>query len=120
MKRKIKVNQINKLQNRVKHEWLEVPRTQDLKTWALLGLVSEVGEVSGEIKKAFRGEQLNTENLKEELGDTLHYLIALGNLYGWDLESLAESNNSKLDKRFPKGYSLEDAILKRDKRCATD
>jgi NTP pyrophosphatase (non-canonical NTP hydrolase) len=69
-----------------------------------LGLAGEVGEVLNKIKKHYRdGTDLDTEDLKKELGDILWYLGALATDLDIDLADAAEGNLSKLASRMERG-----------------
>ena len=80
-----------------------------------MGLASEAGEVSGEIKKLFRDQPELVEELKsqgsaeavrklaalsEEIGDCLWYLGQLASDLGLDLGSIAKGNLKKLAERY--------------------
>jgi NTP pyrophosphatase (non-canonical NTP hydrolase) len=76
-----------------------------------LGLVCEAGEAGDIIKKVvFHGHEINNEELKKELGDTLWYLANLCSVLGYSLEEVAEMNIEKLKKRYPQGFNVNDSI----------
>jgi len=107
----MKLNEYQKLSKRT----LPVRNDFQEKKWALanygLGLVEESGECGGHIKKhAFHGHELNQEEIKNELGDVLHYAAGLATMCGLSLESIATGNIEKLRKRYPKGFSSKDSI----------
>jgi len=78
---------------------------------ACLGLAGESGEVVDLIKKSiYYGKPLDQGKLVEELGDTLHYLVRLCELHGFEIEDIADDNIRKLRGRYPKGYSNDAAI----------
>lgn len=82
---------------------------------AAVGLSGESGEVLDLIKKSWvYGKPLDTDKLKTEAGDTLHYLVMLCITQGWTLEDLAANNKAKLDLRYPTGYSDAAAIARKD------
>lgn len=74
-----------------------------------LGLAGETGEVIEIFKKAFRrftwASEAGTLTMEEkehlfyELGDVLWYITAIARHNGMSLESIAEKNIEKLDKR---------------------
>jgi len=75
------------------------------KWYLALGLAGESGEVTEIIKKHYRhGKELNTEHLREELGDVLWYVTVLAASNGIDLYEVAEANIEKLRKRYPEGF----------------
>jgi len=77
----------------------------------VLGLVSEAGEVAGLYEKmVFQDQQVDEEELKKELGDTLWYLTYLILANGWTLQEIMEDNTAKLRERYPKGrFDAEDS-----------
>ena len=112
---RLKLNEYQKISKRT------LPERGNLleKKWALanysLGLVEESGECGGHIKKhAFHGHELNVEEVKNELGDVLHYAAGLATMCGLSLESIANGNIAKLQRRYPKGFSREASIERVD------
>lgn len=82
----------------------------------VMGLNGEAGEVIDTVKKyLYQGHNLNQMNLLEELGDCLWYITLCADALGVKLETVAELNISKLKRRYPEGFSIEDSILRRDK-----
>jgi len=82
----------------------------------ILGIVTEAGELADAAKHAVGYNMfLDEDNVKEELGDTLFYVTGLAGLMGLTLEEVMELNKSKLDKRYPKGWSQRAAIDRKDK-----
>ncbi len=69
---------------------------------ALLGLTSEAGECADVLKKHIeRGQPLNYENMRLELGDAFYYLARVATLIGSDLSEIAALNVKKLRERYP-------------------
>ena len=69
----------------------------------IFGLVGETGEVVDYLKKVgFQGHELDTEKVKEELGDVLWYLTALASTFDLSLADIAE-----LVLRYPRGFDPE-------------
>jgi NTP pyrophosphatase (non-canonical NTP hydrolase) len=65
-----------------------------------LGLAGEVGEVTEHIKKYYRdGKKLDLEELALELGDVLHYVTMTASRLGIKLDSIAENNVKKINRR---------------------
>lgn len=69
-----------------------------------LGLCGESGEVAEKIKKVIRDNNgiISDETkqlLSKELGDVLWYVSAISNELGIDLNTVAETNISKLSNR---------------------
>lgn len=73
-----------------------------------LGLAGEVGEVAEHIKKYLgHGKELDVLELKEELGDVLWYLAILSDMFGLNLDTIAQFNVDKLKARYPNGFTAE-------------
>lgn len=80
-----------------------------------MGLVGEGGECIDHIKKhVFHGHNLNVEEIKNELGDVLHYLSGVATMCGLSLDDIAVANISKLALRYPNGFNQEDSIKRVD------
>ena len=88
----------------------------DLLHWSL-GLAGESGELVDAVKKyIFYGQKLDIVNVVEELGDILFYVSALCDTIDIDLDYIMLVNKEKLEKRYPEGYSNEDAKERKDKQ----
>lgn len=82
------------------------------------GLCGEAGEVIDCIKKHTAYNQpLDEENLSEELGDCLFFIAGMANYLGKTLEELMKQNEEKLNLRYSKGYSDEEAKKRSDKNA---
>lgn len=80
-----------------------------------MGVSEEAGEVLGVIKMhVFRNQQLDQRKLLKEIGDVCHQLTMLADLAGLSMAVVMESNVSKLETRFPDGYTDEAAAKKAD------
>lgn len=64
-----------------------------------LGLSAETGEVANHIKKIYRGDKLNQEDLVLELGDVFWYLSRLLSALDVPLEEVLAKNVIKLQRR---------------------
>jgi NTP pyrophosphatase (non-canonical NTP hydrolase) len=66
-----------------------------------LGLAGEAGEVIEPIKKLLRGTHpdLDCANLTLELGDVIHYAVAIANHFNINLIDILEANVAKLEAR---------------------
>lgn len=81
---------------------------------ACVGLSGESGECLDLVKKTWvSGKELNLDKLKEEAGDTLHYLVMLCITQGWTLDDLIARNVQKLDLRYPNGVYSDAANIAR-------
>jgi len=83
---------------------------------AVIGIASEAGELLDIIKKELVYHvEPDGEHLQEELGDILHYMMYILRNRGWALNDLMINNVTKLNKRYPNGYSNKAAIERKDK-----
>lgn len=81
-----------------------------------IGIAGEAGEILDTLKKSWVYNQpLDAENLLEEAGDTLFYLVALLNLLNFTIDDAMKYNVDKLAKRYPNGYTDEHARARLDK-----
>ena len=84
-------------------------KKEEAYTWGL-GLAGEVGDVAGCIIKVCAHENKPLqEGIKENIGDSLWYMAMLCNVFNWDLDEILKENIDKLKKRYPGGFTLEDA-----------
>lgn len=73
---------------------------------AVLGLGGEVGELAGAVERwIYYGGELDSLNIKEELGDLLWYIALACNVKGFSLEDVMEANIRKLKARYPDKYT---------------
>ncbi|MDP1729442.1 MAG: nucleoside triphosphate pyrophosphohydrolase family protein [archaeon] len=80
----------------------------EIATWGL-GIAGEAGDVASCIKKTFAHKNDQTQGIRENLGDTLWYTAMICNFFNWDLQEILNQNIEKLKKRFPKGFTIQDA-----------
>jgi NTP pyrophosphatase (non-canonical NTP hydrolase) len=81
---------------------------------AQLGIASEGGEISDQLKKhLFYGKPLDTVNIAEEIGDLFWYCALASNELGIDFASIMETNIAKLKARYGDKFSSH-AALNRD------
>lgn len=76
--------------------------------YAVVGLLSEAGELAGEVKRTLRDDagQLTDQRRSKvlaELGDILWYVAAVADELGADLNEVAEANIAKLASRAERG-----------------
>ena len=65
-----------------------------------LGLAGEAGEVADKVKKIIRdGKTDSHHDIALELGDVLWYVASLAHDLGYTMQSIAEMNVNKLQKR---------------------
>lgn len=83
---------------------------------AATGMAGEAGEVIDSVKKTvYYGKPLNKEHLLEETGDILWYMAIMLHQLGSSFEEVMQKNVDKLNKRYPQGFSEQDAIQRKDK-----
>lgn len=80
----------------------------EILTWGL-GIAGEAGDVASCIKKTFAHDNDVKEGIKENLGDALWYSAMICNFFGWKLEDVLKENIEKLKKRYPNGFTMDDA-----------
>ena len=82
----------------------------------LLGLSEECGEVLGFFKKKLyhKRQDMTREKLVGELGDMFYYFTALLINQGISFQEIIDYNQEKLNKRYPNGFTYEDAEKRRD------
>ena len=85
---------------------------------AAMGITTEAGEFVDPLKKhIFYGKELDTENLKEELGDLLWYIGIACDTLGVTVREVMEANIAKLRKRYPEQFTEEDALERKDEEA---
>lgn len=76
-----------------------------------LGLCTEAGEIQDALKrKVMYGKELDLTNIKEEVGDLLWYCALILDEVGSSFEEVMEMNIAKLKKRYPQGFTEQDAL----------
>ena len=79
------------------------------------GIATEGGELLDHLKSVmFYGKSLNKINIYEEFGDIFYFIALICKLYGWQFSNIMKDNIEKVQKRYPNGFSEDDA-LDRDK-----
>jgi NTP pyrophosphatase (non-canonical NTP hydrolase) len=82
------------------------------KVHAVLGLISEIGEVA---ETCGREERDDAENIAEECGDVLWYIAVLLDAYGLSLNDVMEQNIAKLKTRYGAKFTEAAAVARADK-----
>lgn len=78
---------------------------------AMLGLMSELGELADALKKhLIYGKPLDMVNLVEELGDKDWYRALFADAIGVGIEKSWEINIAKLRARYPERFTQEQAL----------
>jgi len=84
-----------------------------------MGVAGEAGELVDEVKKHWiYGKALDVENILEEVGDSLFFLQGILNEVAPDvsLEEVMQRNVTKLEKRYPQGFTQQAALDRLDKQ----
>jgi len=77
----------------------------------IIGIMGESGEVADIIKKSlYQGHELDRENIAEEIGDIMFYIVNLCNVLDLDLETLIANNYYKLLERYPNGFEVSRSV----------
>ena len=80
-----------------------------------MGMAGETGEVIDLIKKSvFYKKELDKDKVLEELGDVMFYIVNLATSLNISMSDVLQHNIDKLKKRYPHGFSEEDAIRRVD------
>ena len=85
----------------------ETPQHEIL-TWGL-GIAGEAGDIAGCIKKTYAHDNDQRKGIRENIGDTLWYAAMICNFFDWDMQEVLKENIDKLRKRFPEGFTTENA-----------
>lgn len=84
---------------------------------AAVGISGEAGELLDAVKKVWvYNKPADLVNIKEELGDLCFYMQMLCNQFGWSFDELMAENQTKLELRYPTGYSDQAAQDRADKQ----
>ena len=77
----------------------------------MLGLAGETGECCDLVKKCFfqDGRDIR-DDLMDELGDCLWYIVEAVTAMDWTLEEVARHNVEKLKRRYPDGFDAEHSL----------
>jgi len=80
-----------------------MPLTEKNYVYSFVGLAGETGEVMEWLKKnklRSTNPQFTEDDLKNELGDVLHYVARICYHHGWTLKGVMKANVDKLSKRY--------------------
>ena len=83
----------------------------DLLEHMIIGIGTESGELLDAYKKhKFYKRELNTQNIKEEIGDLCWYLYQLCEVVDYTMEQARADNIEKLAKRYPDKF--KDVVIR--------
>jgi NTP pyrophosphatase (non-canonical NTP hydrolase) len=95
-------------------DWLFSQKKMTDLLHAGMGICTEGGEFFDPIKKHIMyGKELDTDNMREELGDLLWYIAIAAEALGTNLSDIMTENIRKLAKRYPDQIFTEHAAKKR-------
>ena len=81
-----------------------------------IGMSGEAGEILDQLKKSMMyGKALDRDSLIEECGDVLWYMAVMLDTLGSSFGEVMQSNVTKLNKRYPSGFTETDALSRKDK-----
>ena len=87
----------------------KMPSIVEDRLHAAVGISGEAGELLDAVKKNWvYNKELDSENVKEELGDLMFYITAMMLLQGIALHEVLHANAEKLEKRYA-GLQYTDA-----------
>lgn len=81
---------------------------------AILGMMTEIGEISEVVRKIMGTRQVDKVKLTDEIGDLMWYLALLITHYGLDFNHILDRNVAKLQARFPQKFTTEEALNRND------
>lgn len=81
---------------------------KEIMTWGL-GISGEAGDVASCIKKTFAHDNDQKAGIRENLGDSMWYTAMICNFFGWNMQDILNENVEKLRKRYPNGFTIENA-----------
>ena len=77
----------------------------------VLGMAGEAGECADLVKKhCYQDGREIIQNLKDEAGDVLWYVVEVISAMGWTLEEVAQNNVEKLKRRYPAGFDADRSL----------
>lgn len=82
----------------------------ETKAHAILGMMSEVGEVAGIFQKKYQGHDVDKERVMDELGDCAWFWMEMCFAMKFDPQEVLEYNIDKLHKRYPGGFDPERSV----------
>lgn len=77
---------------------------------AVMGMVSEIGEIASLYQHHFQGEPLSADKLKKEIGDLMWFVMELCDCYKIDPSDILYENIDKLKERYPEGFEEQRSI----------
>ena len=83
-------------------------KKEAIMTWGL-GIAGEAGDVASCVKKTFAHDNDQKSGIRENIGDVLWYSSMICNFFNWNLSDILAENQEKLKKRFPNGFTTQDA-----------
>lgn len=98
------MNEIQNYQEWTRTVWNNDHTPEDQMTHALFGLATEVAEIIDPFKKErytpHRNVSVDRDNMVEEIGDVLYYLVRVADMQGISLKEAMDVNYQKLENRY--------------------
>ena len=77
----------------------------------VIGIGGEAGELLNKIKKhKYQGHDFSVVEIVEELGDIMWYVALVADSIGWNIDTIAQNNIAKLEKRYPEKFTENHSI----------
>ncbi len=83
---------------------------RERKEHALMGMISELGEICGCYQKTHQGHPLIVNDVIDELGDLMWFIAEFCDTLRVDMGYVAERNIDKLRGRYPEGFAAERSL----------
>lgn len=97
----MRMNEYQDLARRTQNPGLNLT---ERKEHALMGMVSEVGEICAHWQKVHQGHAMDVDAVIGEVGDLMWFIAELCDVLRVDLETVAARNIDKLRRRYPQGF----------------
>lgn len=82
------------------------------KEHALMGMISELGEICSCYQKTHQGHPLIVNDVIDELGDLMWFVAEFCDVLRVDLDYVCERNIDKLRGRYPEGFASERSLCR--------
>lgn len=82
-----------------------------------LGIAGEAGEIVDIVKKViYHGHPMDSDKMRDELGDQMWYIARMAAWFGLTLEEVAQGNVDKLMRRYPDGFDKDKSINREENK----
>ena len=108
----MQLNEYQRLARRTQNAQLNMVQRKE---HALMGMMSELGEIAGIYQKVHQGHMLVVEDVIDELGDLMWFVAEFCDVLRADMGYVAERNIDKLKGRYPEGFAAERSLHRRER-----